>query len=135
MSLAYILWFLGMWMNMSLNLCLMPFYGSLSFCLFILFNSNVFLFYISSLSLHFSIIPWKPVCFLRWNRKGLDPVGRRDEEELGAGEGQEPIIRFIIGKISIFNNEKNVWNRKHSKKFIAQMTVLEMYYNSLQEKY
>jgi hypothetical protein len=54
------------------------------------------------------MIPWKPVCLLVRDRKGEDPDGRGDGEELGGLQGQETVIRMYYVRIkkSIFNKRK-----------------------------
>lgn len=62
--------------------------GLFSFCLFSPIPTYSLCFI-----LYFIIIPYKPDYFLTRQKKGVDPDGRRNEEELGGVEGRETVTR------------------------------------------
>lgn len=79
------------------------FYGSFP-CSVISSYSALF---VCALLLHFIVIPYRPVCFLTRNRKGIDLERRGGREELRGVGGGDIIIRMhCMGKKSIFNERK-----------------------------
>lgn len=73
----------------SVALFLVRLFRPIPICLFVLL-------------LHFIVIPYRPVCFLTRNRKGIDLERRGGREELGGVGGGDIIIRMhCMGKKSI----------------------------------
>lgn len=69
----------------------MPSLGLFSFCLLVLSNSNVsfcFILYYFILLIFFRELPNE--------RKGVDPDGRKSEEEREEMQAQETVVRYIL---------------------------------------
>lgn len=61
------------------------------------------------LLLYFTITPWKPVCFLLKDRKGVDLLGRDSGEELGGTEEEETLTyTMCVGNLVSIKRKKKI---------------------------
>lgn len=73
----------------------------------------LFLFYF----ILFFFIPWKPVCFLMADRKGVNSDGKGGKKELERVQGGRMVIRIEYMK-------KNPLSNKRKKKQVSKLTVV-----------
>lgn len=92
-------------MSLYLYLFLMTFLGLFFSCSFVLSYSDVFLFYFMLL------LSLRYLFFSNKRSKGVDPDGKRGDEELEGAEGKETIIKICWMKTKLF------LKKRHGKDF------------------